>query len=413
MKTSSIVLATASGPDAPGITSQLTGVLAQNEAVILDIGQAVIHHLLSLSILFELSSEDTEKNTTIKDLLYKASELGLTLHFKVIDSSEAHQVHLASKTHRHVITLIGNPVSAAGLHKVTHFLEKHHINIDRLRRLSDQGFTCVELSISSQSPINQTEFKAQLLTLARENQIDIGLQVEGLFRRSKRLVVFDMDSTLIQQEVIDELARFHGVFDEVAQITHSAMEGKLDYDQSFQKRCALLKGLKEEDLKKIARTIDLTPGAKELIHLLKKLGYKTALISGGFERIAKLIQRELGIDFCYANPMDFQGGVFTGKAIPPIINAQRKADLLDEIVQKEGIHLNQVMAVGDGANDLLMLEKAGLGVAFNAKATVNEQADLALRKQSLQSLLYLLGIPEQDILEWMRSGDYPPPKESS
>jgi phosphoserine phosphatase len=396
----SVVLVTVSGQDAPGITSEMTSILAQGQAVILDIGQAVIHGLLSLSILFEIRETDGDGKAVIKDLLFKATELGMKLEFRVMPSELADQKHLKIRKHHYALTLIAERVTAQALHQVTAVLAKHHTNIDVIERLSEGDFGCVEMVVSSPEELDQRKLRKELLEIARQLRVDIALQAEGLYRRAKRLVVLDMDSTLIQSEVIDEFARECGAYDEVAAITHEAMKGKLDFDESLRRRCAKIKGLSREQIDRVYKRIELTPGAEDLIHVLKKLGYKTALISGGFMCIAERFKTQLGIDYAYANQLEFdRAGRATGNVIPPIVNAQRKADLLDVIAQQDHISLDQVIAVGDGANDLLMLEKAGLGIAFNAKPLVSEKADLALSQKNLKSILYLLGISGRDLAQ--------------
>ena len=395
----SIVLVTVSGHDTPGITSELTGILASNNSTILDIGQAVIHDLLSLSILFELSPGSEDK-ALIKDLLFKATELGLKLEFRIMKSDEvASRNNISPKAYHYAVTLIAEPVTAQALHEVTAILAKFHVNIDTIERLSEGEFGCVEMLVSSSEELDRRALKQQLLSIAKKQSVDIALQAEGLYRRAKRMVVFDMDSTLIQSEVIDEFARERGVYDEVSAITHRAMQGSIDFDESLKLRVEKLKGLTTDEIEKVFQRIQLTPGADDLIRVLKKLGYKIALISGGFSCIADRLKERLGIDFAYANHLEIERGVATGKVILPIVNAQRKADLLDVIAQNERIHLDQVIAIGDGANDLLMLEKAGLGIAFNAKPLVNERADLALSQKNLRSILYLLGISGRDLTE--------------
>ncbi len=395
-----MVLLTVTGKDAPGITAELTGILAQKQVKILDIGQAVIHRLLSLSILFEMDSEDQNK-TVIKDLLFKATELGLKLEFQVLtDPSQTEHERMEPLAYRYAITLIADQIPTQALNAVTQTLANYHVNIDEIERLSESGFSCLEMMISAREEIDRRKLKKELLEIAHEQQIDIALQAEGLYRRAKRLVVFDMDSTLIQNEVIDEFARERGVYDEIAELTHQAMAGKLNFDDSLRKRCEKLQGLTLKDVDRVFDRLIVTPGAHDLIRVLKKLGYKTALISGGFSVVAERMKEKLSIDYSYANQLEFdRNGVATGKVIPPVINAQRKADLLDVISQQERIHLDQVIAIGDGANDILMLEKAGLGIAFNAKPVVRERADLAINQKNLKSVLYLLGISGRDLNE--------------
>jgi phosphoserine phosphatase len=282
---------------------------------------------------------------------------------------------------------------------VTEVLARHRVNISEIERLSESEFGCVELLISSGSEIDRMALKHDLLAAARTEGVDLALQAEGLYRRAKRLVAFDMDSTLIQSEIIDEFARKLGRYDEVAAITREAMHGRLPFAEALSKRVACLRGLTQAQIDEVFSETLLTPGAEELIRVLKKLGYRIALISGGFSCIADRLKTRLGIDYAYANHLVLKDGKATGEVLPPVIDAQRKADLLEVIAQQEGIHLDQVIAVGDGANDLLMIEKAGLGIAFNAKPAVNERADLALSQQSLRSILYLLGISGRDVSE--------------
>ncbi len=394
-----MVLVTVTGVDSPGITSAMTEILATGNVVIHDIGQAVIHDLLSLSILFELGHGADDK-AVIKDLLFKATEMGLKLDFRVFDSkSESQKERLRSKGYRYALTLISDKVTAKALHAVTGVVAKFGLNIDTIERLSDAEFSCVEMIVSKEQALERSELKKELLTIARETGVDVALQAEGLYRRAKRMVVLDMDSTLIQSEVIDEFARERGVYKEVAEITESAMRGNLPFDESLKKRVSKLVGLTTAEIDAVYKRIELTPGAEELIRVLKKLGYKTAIISGGFSVIAERFRERLGIDYAYANQLEMEKGIATGRVIPPIVNAERKADLLDVIAQNERIHLDQVIAIGDGANDLLMLERAGLGIAFNAKPLVREKADFSINQKNLKSILYLLGISGRDLTD--------------
>jgi phosphoserine phosphatase len=400
-----MVLVTCSGKDTPGITSKLTGVLARHGLEILDIGQAVLHGWLSLSVLFQEKGGGTQKNQTpdpsptekaaIEDLKALAHTLQLKFEAQTLQDHAA----ASPPAYRYAVTLISSRVSAQALHAVTQVLAKHRVNINEIERLSESEFGCVELLLSSDAKLDRHALKTELLAAARAEGVDLALQAEGLYRRAKRLVAFDMDSTLIQSEIIDEFARKLGRYDEVAQITSEAMQGKIPFAQALSKRVACLQGLTQDQIDAVFNETELTPGAEDLIRVLKKLGYKIALISGGFSCIADRLKTRLGIDYAYANQLVLRDRKATGEVLPPIIDAQRKADLLEVIAQQEGIHLDQVIAVGDGANDLLMIEKAGLGIAFNAKPAVNARADLALNQRSLKSILYLLGISGRDVSE--------------
>ena len=373
----------------------MTEILSQNQVRILDIAQAVIHNLLSLSILFEV--DPSQQNSVVKKLLSKATELKLKFDFQALETGASPRK--GSHRYHYAVTLISSEITARSLHAVTHKLAGLGTNIDVIKRLSEDEFSCVEMMVSSSAKLDERLLKKELLQIAKDESVDIALQAEGLYRRAKRLVVLDMDSTLIQCEVIDELARKRGVYDEVSKITHEAMSGKINYDESLIRRCEKLKGLTLAEMEEVFQNIQLTPGAKDLIHVLKKLGYKIALISGGFTWMADRFKEQLQIDFAYANVLEIKDGKLTGKVLLPIVNAQRKADLVDVISQQEKIELDQVIAIGDGANDIPMLEKAGLGIAFNAKSVVRERADLALSQKNLRSILYLLGLSGRDLTD--------------
>jgi phosphoserine phosphatase len=390
----SIWLVNVSGADVPGITAELTEILARHNAVIMDLTQAVIQKLLSLSLLFQVNSE----SEVIRELQQRSSELHLKLEFSELDpavsGTETERSH-----HHYCVTLIAESVSARALSEVTRVLARWNLNIDVIKKLSENHFGCVEMLVSSVQVIAESVLRKELLGIAKAQSVDIALQAEGLFRRSKRLVVLDMDSTLIQGEVIDELARVKGVYEQVSQITGRAMQGQMDFDESLRLRCDLLRGLSSEDLLQVYEQIEITPGAEDLIRVLKRLGYKTAVISGGFSFVADRLREKLGIDFSYSNTLEVLNGQVTGRVLSPIVNAQRKADLLEVIAQQEKIVLDQVIAIGDGANDLLMLEKAGLGIAFHAKPVVREKADLAFSQKNMRSILYLLGLSARDVAQ--------------
>lgn len=384
------VLVTVTGPDHPGITARLTAVLAEVGAKLLDIEQVAVRGNLNLALLVDLP----EQRGGLKELLFAAKELGVDLDFKTIDPEAK-----PPSGQRYVVTTIGRQLGAKEMHEVASLLARHGGNIEKISRLSGEHLSAVEVHTLLENTERAEALKKELLGLAMTRSFDIALQREGLFRRSKRLVVMDMDSTLIRIEVIDELARAHGVVEQVAKITERAMQGEMDYDESLRQRLNLLKGLDVSVLRKIAAELPLTEGAETLIQVLRRLGYRTAVISGGFSIAAEALKARLGIDYAYSNTLEVEGGKLTGRVIGPIVNARRKSELLETIAQAEGVLLDQTIAVGDGANDLLMLQKAGLGIAFRAKPKLREAADTSLSASGLDAILFLLGISERELKE--------------
>jgi phosphoserine phosphatase len=255
----------------------------------------------------------------------------------------------------------------------------------------------VELAVSGASA-QEPAMRADFLAAAQELSIDIAFQRESIFRRNRRLFAFDMDSTLIQGEVIDELAKMAGVGDEVAHITEAAMRGELNFDESFTRRVGLLRGLPGERVESLLETIPLAQGAERLIRTLCMLGYKTAILSGGFTFFARRLQEQLGIDYVHANELEIADGKVTGRVVPPIVNGERKAALLAEIAHAEDISLEQVVAVGDGANDIPMLKVAGMGIAYRAKPLVRQSAPQSISALGLDGLLYLIGVRDRDLV---------------
>ena len=397
-----IILINITGEDRPGLTAAITGVLAAGGARILDIGQAVIHDTLSFGILVELpTGSDTN---VLKDVLFCAYKLDQQIRFTPI-SEQDYQLWVAGQgKSSHIVTLLTRRVTAEQLCRVSTITAAHGLNIDHIDRLSgridlaaspEHSKGCIEFSVRGE-PADVARLKAEFLQVGVELGVDIAFQLDSIYRRNRRLAVFDMDSTLIEVEVIDELAKAAGVGAQVTAITDRAMRGEIDFRESFKKRLALLKGLPESVLKEIADNLPLTEGAENLFAELKKLGYRTAILSGGFSYFANKLQAKLGIDYVYANELEIIDGKLTGEAVEPIVDAQRKADLLKELARKENISLEQTIAVGDGANDLPMLGLAGLGVAFRAKPLVKRSAKQAISTLGLDGILYLLGYRDRE-----------------
>jgi phosphoserine phosphatase len=389
------VLVTVTGPDRTGVTSTLTGILADEGATLFDIEQVVVQGQLTLCLLVGFAGA----RDVLKELLFAAKELGMDLDFKPVRKSAPEWTAKFAEPQRFVITAIGRSLGAAHLHAIASTLAAEKANIEKIGRLSEGTLASVELHVSLAPECDSEALKRSLLSVATSAGFDISLQRESLYRRSKRLVVMDMDSTLITIEVIDELARAAGVADAVSKITERAMHGDMDYDESLRQRVGLLRGLDVAVLDRIAANLPLTEGAETLIRVLKRLGFSIAVISGGFSRAADVLKRRLGIDYAYSNNLEVVEGKLTGRVVGPIVNAQRKAELLETIAQAEGVLLDQVIAVGDGANDLLMLERAGLGIAFRAKPKLREAADTTISASGLDAILYLLGISGRELQE--------------
>jgi len=392
------VLVTVTGPDRTGVTAVLTGILTTEGASLHDIEQVVVQGQLTLCLLVGVP----RTRDVLKELLFAAKELGMELDFKPVGGASAAAASSGPprvEGRRYVITAIGPSLGAPHLHALAKVLAAEGANIEKIGRLSEGSLASVEIHASLPPDRDSEVLKRTLLAVATSAGFDVSLQRESLYRRSKRLVVMDMDSTLIRIEVIDELARAAGVVDQVSKITERAMQGEMDYDQSLRQRVELLKGLDVKVLDRIAADLPLTEGAETLIRVLKRLGYSIAVISGGFSRAADALKRRLGIDYAYSNNLEIADGKLTGRVSGPIVNAQRKAELLETIAQAEGVLLDQVIAVGDGANDALMLERAGLGIAFHAKPKLRESADTSISASGLDAILYLLGISARELQE--------------
>lgn len=400
-----IILISISGQDRPGISAALTRVLAEHRVNVLDISQAVIHDQLSLGLLIQADNEQ-ESALLLKAVLFKAHAMGLQARFTPI-SDDSYRAWVAGQGRAcYIVTLLARRITALHIAEVSRVVAEFGLNIDGLQRLSgrvaldedagEKGKACVEFSVRGE-PADLTDMRRQFLQLAQELGVDIAFQKDNAYRRTRRVVCFDMDSTLIEHEVIDELARAAGVGDQVAAITERAMNGELDFTQSFKARVALLKGLDATVLEDIAARLKLSEGAEHLMQTLKALGYKTAILSGGFTYFGHYLQQRLGIDYVHANELAIVDGKVTGEVVGRVVDGARKAELLREIAAREGVNLEQVIAVGDGANDLPMLSIAGLGIAFRAKPLVKESAKQAISTLGLDGILYLLGVRDRDI----------------
>ncbi|RLC05918.1 MAG: phosphoserine phosphatase SerB [Deltaproteobacteria bacterium] len=406
---SDVVLINITGRDRKGLDAKFTGILAEYSVNILDIGQAVIHDHISLGILAEIPNSK-DFSSIFKDMLFEGHNMGLVIDIKPIESENYEKWVRSQGKERRIITILGRTITAQQISAVASIIAANHLNIDSITRLTgrislkqpqNSPRASVQLSVSG-SPLNILDMRRKFMEISQKAGIDISFHVDNIYQKNRKLVVFDMDSTLIQTEVIVEVARLGGVEEQVNQITESAMRGEIDFKESFRRRVALLKGIKQEDLAKISKDLPLTDGADLVIKTLKGLGYKLGILSGGFTFVGEYLKERLGFDYMYSNELDIKDGVVTGKVVGDIVDGEKKAVLLRQIAQKENISLEQTIAVGDGANDLPMISIAGLGVAFNAKPVVRRKASNTISSVGLDGLLYLIGIHEREIKQEVR-----------
>ena len=386
------VVVTVSGRDRPGITASFSRILLDHDVEIIDIDQASLQDFLGLSFLLDLSGSSAAKDSVLKDLLFEANRLEMQLNFQLL--SEKDQLERRDKN-LFVVTLFGGTRTLA---EISTILGDHKANIEKISNLSRRKADCIELTINAKRVPSLTRLKEALMTASYEFNIDLAIQKMEAYRKSKRIVFFDMDQTLLDMEVVDEMARAAGVYDEVSRVTEKAMRGDLDFEDSLRQRVGLMKGLTEEKMIEVRDKLKLSEGAEELIAILKRLGFKVGVISGGFTFFTEHLKRELDLDFCYANELEFKNGSLTGRVTGDVLDDAEKAKLLHRVSKEMSVMMDQSVAIGDGANDRLMLGQAGLGIAYNAHAGLRNSASMNLGHRRLLNILYILGITEDDIV---------------
>ena len=388
-----LLMVNVSGQDRPGITATLVRVLMEHNVEVVDIEQASLQNLLGLYLLLDLSKASDSKDSVIKDLLFEASKLNLTLNFRFFSPNE---VLALNQRNLYVLTHFGGTHALAELSRI---LGEENVNIEMISSLAHHDALSVEMILNVNSASSLGLLKQQIMVKSHELNIDLALQKMEAYRKNKRLIFFDMDSTLVDMEIIDEMALRAGVYREVSRITEKAMRGDFDFEESLIQRVALIKGLTVSELTEIRNNMRLSQGVEELTTTLRWLGYKLGVITGGFDFFSDYLKEKLGFDFAFANKLEIKNGVLTGRIVGPIIDATQKARIVNQTSCDHGILLDQTVVVGDGANDALMLGQAGLGIAYNAKKGVDRAANVSLGRSRLKNILYLLGVTEEDIKE--------------
>lgn len=394
-----LLMVTVSGKDGPGITAALSRIIFERGAEVVDIEQASLQDLLGLTILLDLKGVSGSQDGLIKDLLFEASRSDLTLNFRLYSEEKLRDL---SNRQLYILTFFGGTQALAELSAI---LGEESVNIEMISSLTKHGPKCIEMMLNTSQVKSISKLKERIMTQGHLLNTDLAFQKLETNRKSKRLIVFDMDSTLIDMEVIDELARLAGVYHEVARITEKAMRGELDFEESITQRVAMLKGLTLEDITRVRDGMVLSEGVHELTITLKVLGYKLGVVTGGFDFFANHLKEKLNLDFACANQLEIKNGILTGRLIGPIVDASMKARVLNQVARQEGILLDQTVAVGDGANDALMLGQAGLGLSYNAKSKLDRVAHSSIGRTRLLNILYLLGISEEDIVEALKYGN--------
>ncbi|WP_067692385.1 phosphoserine phosphatase SerB [Nocardia jejuensis] len=385
------VLVTVTGPDKPGVTSVLLAALSNNAVSLLDVEQVVIRGRLTLGVLVSCPTDPEALQDQLEDAM---ATVGMNVDVEIGPDSVA-----GAPLSTHAVVVIGAPVTARAFSAISRKLAEQGVNIDSIRGIADYPVTGLELLVTAPNSdaVSETRLRTGLSEVAAKESVDVAVERAGLARRSKRLIVFDVDSTLIQGEVIEMLAAHAGVEDEVRAVTEAAMRGELDFAESLRQRVATLEGLDASVIDEVAATIELTPGARTTIRTLRRIGFRCGVVSGGFRQVIEPLARELELDFVQANTLEVIDGKLTGRVVGDIVDRAAKAVALRNFAADTGVAMEQTVAVGDGANDIDMLNAAGLGIAFNAKPALREVADAALSHPYLDAVLFILGVTRDEV----------------